>query len=124
MLVSLTAITVITTVCPSTGETVHVTNNLTSSNLVLIVHCRSGDDNIHAHAVPFGAEIEWSFSIDFTSTLFWCNLAVQDKRIHFDAYDDELDHGRSFALYWVANDDGVRKFYSNNRRQISFVPWN
>ncbi|CAN0927767.1 S-protein homolog 2 [Linum grandiflorum] len=123
MLVTLIIIIVISV---STGETVHVVNNLTVSNLVLIVHCHSADDDLHAHAVSVGAEIKWSFKlapIYFAHTLFWCNFAVQDKRLNLDVYEEAYG-AESSVFYWVASDDGIHKSYLNNGPQVAFVPWN
>ncbi|CAN1779584.1 hypothetical protein LINPERHAP1_LOCUS14784 [Linum perenne] len=72
-----------------TDQMVYVTNDL---NLTLIVHCRSKNDDLKAHCVPTGSNISWSFEYAYILTLFWCKLAMQDKCIHFDAYDGKNDY--------------------------------
>ncbi|CAN1805393.1 Self-incompatibility protein S1 [Linum perenne] len=118
---------IIVMACAAIGDiTVHVTNCL-SSNLTLIVHCHSKDDDLKARGIPPGLETSWSFvpNFIFHVTLFWCNLAVQDKRLSFVAYqqgrDDEPD---SIHVYWVVKDDGVHKLYNEIGTGFAdFQPW-
>ncbi|CAI0394829.1 unnamed protein product [Linum tenue] len=87
---------------PTVQTTVYITNHL--SQKILIVHCRSKDDDLGAHAVAVGATIHWSFGQSlFGETLFWCKLAVQDKRISFVAYEQGID----IMGDWFVRDDGV-----------------
>ncbi|CAL1414930.1 unnamed protein product [Linum trigynum] len=83
--------------------TVHVANKL--SNKILIVHCRSKDDNLGAHAVEIGVEVRWSLELNFmATTLFWYyDLAVEDKRLSFEAYGTDMTYYDCFNVY----DDGV-----------------
>ncbi|CAN1190429.1 S-protein homolog 2 [Linum perenne] len=85
-------------------ERVSITNNLTG--LALIAHCHSKDDDLGAHVVSVGSDLSWSFEDEeFGRTLFWCDIAVQDKRIRFDAYKD---NGMFPArTSWVVDDVGV-----------------
>ncbi|CAN1805389.1 hypothetical protein LINPERHAP1_LOCUS24255 [Linum perenne] len=86
------------------SEMVHIRNEM---SMVLIVHCQSGDDDLHARVIPEGSEFTWSFML-MENTLFWCDLAVQDKRIHFDAVD-----GKKYCFFqWVVKDDGVYGIHS------------
>ncbi|CAN0890224.1 S-protein homolog 2 [Linum grandiflorum] len=104
---------------PSSGgdgkEKVTITNEL---SLMLIVHCGSKQDDLKAHAVHVATGYSWSFTPTcFFKTLYWCNLAVQDKRLHFDAYSG-FKHYESSTV-WVVKDDGVHQNYTND-----FVAWN
>ncbi|CAI0396693.1 unnamed protein product [Linum tenue] len=65
-------------------RSVSVVNML--SDRKLIVHCRSKDDDLGAHVVEVGSELRWVF-VPLDATLFWCKLAVEDRRHSFDAYD-------------------------------------
>ncbi|CAI0394826.1 unnamed protein product [Linum tenue] len=88
---------------PTVQVSVYITNQVTRK--ILIVHCRSKDDDLGAHAVAVGSSIHWSFgpNIFGARTVFWCKLAVQDKRISFVAYEQErVTYGD-----WVVRDDGV-----------------
>ncbi|CAI0394845.1 unnamed protein product [Linum tenue] len=88
---------------PSVQASVYITNQLTKK--VLIVHCRSKDGDLGAHAVANGSTIHWSFGPNlFGGTLFWCKLAVQNKRISFVAYDDD---NVNTVSDWIVLDDGV-----------------
>ncbi|CAN1180213.1 S-protein homolog 2 [Linum perenne] len=87
------------------AETVTVTNQL-SNNLELMAHCSSANDDLGARVVPAGSNLSWSFGDAVVgNTLFWCNLDVLDKHIHFDVYD--FEHGAPFMHDWVVDDDGV-----------------
>ncbi|CAN1299362.1 S-protein homolog 31 [Linum perenne] len=106
----------------SNGYRVIVANNMTR-NLDLIVHCYSHNDNLKARVVPAGLDYSWSFKMNLgKSTLFWCNLAVQDKRLSFDAFKN-LDDDQ-YPLYWMVFDDGVYgKYYSEGKKSF-YTRWN
>ncbi|CAN0927753.1 hypothetical protein LINGRAHAP2_LOCUS36074 [Linum grandiflorum] len=121
-----TSILIIITAGPSMGDTrVGVTNDL-SSKLAVIVHCQSKNDDLKAHVVQFGSQIHWSFRC-YWATLFWCDLALQDKRLHFIAFHSAAhhfgssDHARD--TYWVVKDDGVHRNDTTDSREIRFAPW-
>ncbi|CAN0864246.1 hypothetical protein LINGRAHAP2_LOCUS8908 [Linum grandiflorum] len=86
--------------------TVHIANQL-SNDLILIVHCRSNNDDLSELLVPVNMEIRWHFYAGL-STLFWCDLAVQDKRLHFVAFpppdDIKVDN---MSTPWVVDLQGV-----------------
>ncbi|CAN1278307.1 S-protein homolog 21 [Linum perenne] len=104
----------------SGGYTSHVANNL-SSKLILIVHCHSGDDDLKAHTVAYGSEYSWNFGMNiWGSTLFWCNLAVQDKRLSFVAVKVDRD---GFPARWVVRDDGVYGIHEDGREE-RYARWN
>ncbi|CAN1190431.1 S-protein homolog 2 [Linum perenne] len=85
-------------------EKVSIKNQL--SNGALIVHCHSGDDDLGAHLVSVGSDWSWSFSDEmFGNTLYWCHLAVHDRRIRFNAYKDEGKFRGT--THWVVDDGGV-----------------
>ncbi|CAI0427456.1 unnamed protein product [Linum tenue] len=88
---------------PSLQRTIHVVNTLAEK--ILIVHCRSKDDDLGGHAVAVNESVSWSFEPNlFWGTHFWCNLAVEDKRISLVAYDEESEYKTD---YWFVCDDGV-----------------
>ncbi|CAN0863566.1 S-protein homolog 3 [Linum grandiflorum] len=96
-------------------KTLELTNKL---GKILIVHCRSADDDIHAQAIEPGSTLRWSFDINISSsTLFWCRLAVGDKRLSFDIYNSKAVGN---PTRWLVNDDGV---YSVDY-YIPHYPWN
>ncbi|CAL1358799.1 unnamed protein product [Linum trigynum] len=89
---------------PSIQDRIHVTNML--SNKIMIVHCRSKDDNLGGHAIAIGEEVSWHFDPDyFGLTTFWCDLAVEDKRLSFTAFNDDGD--KPYIESWEVYDDGV-----------------
>ncbi|CAI0394852.1 unnamed protein product [Linum tenue] len=69
---------------------------------MLIVHCRSKDDDLGAHGLEIDAGFSWSFQA-MVSTLFWCNLAVEDKRVSFQAFVN----GKTYVAYLDVRDSGV-----------------
>ncbi|CAN1779574.1 Self-incompatibility protein S1 [Linum perenne] len=101
--------------CPSIGAQVHVTNKLTS-NRTLIAHCGSKNDDIRAIAITVGSSIDWSFEPNL-STLFWCNLAVEDKRLSFTAFQFNDRGGYNDNSEWLVMDDGV---YGKPRNGFKF----
>ncbi|CAN0881190.1 hypothetical protein LINGRAHAP2_LOCUS14096 [Linum grandiflorum] len=94
-------------------ETMHISNEL---SMKLIVHCGSGNDDLKAQIVPVKSEYSWKFT-GYGITLFWCRVAVQDKRADFVAFD-----GRGYCpFHWVVNDTGV---YANEPGCYpDHIPW-
>ncbi|CAL1414929.1 unnamed protein product [Linum trigynum] len=92
---------------PSLLHRVHVTNMLRDK--ILIVHCQSKDDDFKAHALAVGESIQWSFEPNvFGGTLFWCKLAVEDKRLTFTAFEQSgLDRSGPYTGHWYVGGDGV-----------------
>ncbi|CAN1143027.1 hypothetical protein LINPERPRIM_LOCUS26319 [Linum perenne] len=95
-------------------NTMHIINELTL--LDLIVHCRSKDDDLGAQVVHVMSEFSWSFT-GYGITLFWCKVAVQDKRAHFVAFDG---HGVC-PFHWVVDDTGVHA--KETRCEHTYYPW-
>ncbi|CAI0394812.1 unnamed protein product [Linum tenue] len=92
----------------SIPSSVNITNQL--SEKILIVHCQSKDTDLGAHALAVGASFHWSFGTNFFGgTLFWCKLAVENRRISFVAYKEYYDVFKVTVTYgdWVVRDDGV-----------------
>ncbi|CAI0396667.1 unnamed protein product [Linum tenue] len=74
----------------------------------LIAHCRSKDDDLGAQLVEEGTSFHWSFkTLLLGTTLYWCNLAVEDRRLSFTAYDEDDDEIRGYTVRWVVRDDGA-----------------
>ncbi|CAN1143058.1 hypothetical protein LINPERPRIM_LOCUS26323 [Linum perenne] len=92
-------------------STMHIRNEL---SMMLILHCQ--DDDLHARVIPVGSEFTWSFRLA-ERTLFWCDLAVQDKRVHIDVVDVD----KYYPFHWVVKDDGI---YGNDPRcDPVYYPW-
>ncbi|KAF5188901.1 hypothetical protein FRX31_021512 [Thalictrum thalictroides] len=52
---------------------VYVINSLSAGN-TLSVHCKSKDDDLGQHDIPFNGVYEWKFKMQaFERTLYWCN---------------------------------------------------
>ncbi|CAN1300186.1 hypothetical protein LINPERPRIM_LOCUS24485 [Linum perenne] len=88
-----------------------VVNNLSKSAIV--------DDDIGGVRVLVpGSELKWDFVLVLFSgiTLYWCDVAVDERRVHFDAYWDNMLFPPNFAI----KDDGVSTYY--NSRSILY-PW-
>ncbi|CAN0862952.1 S-protein homolog 21 [Linum grandiflorum] len=108
-------ILIIMAACPSAQESVIITNKLSSK--ALIVHCQSKDTDLDAHVVSIGSDFTWSFGDDFFgTTLFWCHLAVGDKRLRFTAYEDLPRF--LVKTRWVVNDTGVYLSYDD---QVAYL---
>ncbi|CAL1363750.1 unnamed protein product [Linum trigynum] len=99
-------------------STVYVENEL-SGNKKLIVHCRSKDDDVGAQAVDIGAALHWGFT-PYEGTLFWCKLAVEDRRLSFDAYNGKKADIRCRDVRWAARDDGVHLLNSDGTEIESY----
>ncbi|CAN0863560.1 U-box domain-containing protein 43 [Linum grandiflorum] len=82
------------------------------------VHCQSKGTKIKAHEIEPGSVLSWNFGDTiFCNTLFWCDLAVLDKHLHFDIY--KCDRKSNYPTSWRIYRLGV---YSTNFRDLSY-PW-
>ncbi|CAN1139257.1 S-protein homolog 24 [Linum perenne] len=107
---------IISWVGPTIGYSVHVINQL-PNNDILIVHCKSKDDDLKARLIPVGSELGWKFGAN-DNTLFWCHLAVQDKRLKFDAYPPKnVPVFSPPYVFWNVRDSGVY------RDDVLEFPW-
>ncbi|CAL1375883.1 unnamed protein product [Linum trigynum] len=90
---------------PSTQMiTIDVKNELCSLNV--IAHCQSKDDDLRAQVLDTGSVLSWNFTARYGvgATVFWCNLAVRDKRLSFTAFNADNDKN---DMYWVVRKEGV-----------------
>ncbi|CAN1826658.1 S-protein homolog 3 [Linum perenne] len=120
-------------ITPSKGDCVTVTNNLTS-HLTVIAHCRSADDDLRAQLIRARMNMRWSFAPRVLgTTLFWCDITVQDKRLSFAAYDASRDMKHftyTSYVYGMIMDDEVHSKYldefdqTTTTQEFQFVPWN
>ncbi|CAI0441208.1 unnamed protein product [Linum tenue] len=89
---------------------VSVSSELTGGK-VLLVHCKSADDDLGIHNLTAGSEFKWQFVplIQGGTTLFWCYLAPDDSHhASFEAYNnDHRIYEYKTHTYWIGKDDGV-----------------
>ncbi|CAI0396656.1 unnamed protein product [Linum tenue] len=100
LLVAVTLATIFIVARPTIQRTVSLRNNL--SDKILIVHCQSGYTNFRARTVDVESNISWINSDDITAMFLQCRLAVEYKRLTFDADIGGHDH-----MEWSIRDDGV-----------------
>lgn len=93
---------------------VAVANKL-SNNKILLVHCKSKDDDLGVRNVQINQNFSWIFTPNFWgTTLFWCYVAP-DNNSHasFKSYHDDGKYlnyckmGSPINCQWVAKDDGI-----------------
>ncbi|KAK8614892.1 hypothetical protein V6N13_068681 [Hibiscus sabdariffa] len=91
---------------------VHVVNGL-SNNKILLVHCKSKDDDLGEHHLSVGSETQWHFKINLIrSTLFFCYMASESDHVHVRLdvfwYDSKLFYMCNWEhCIWIAKDDGI-----------------
>ncbi|KAK8635673.1 hypothetical protein V6N13_004398 [Hibiscus sabdariffa] len=91
---------------------VHAVNGL-SSNKILLIHCKSRDDDLGERNLTVGNEFEWKFKTNaFGTTLFWCFMASRSDHVHakFNVFWDNEDlfyRCNWKNCIWIAKDDGI-----------------
>ncbi|CAI0556755.1 unnamed protein product [Linum tenue] len=93
----------------SDARIVNIVNRV-SSKKILIVHCQSKDDDLSARAMNYGESYSWSFGDNFWRArvgLFWCRLALEDKRLSFDAFTEQRNGGGYAVTGYDVNETGV-----------------
>ncbi|KAF9663000.1 hypothetical protein SADUNF_Sadunf18G0112800 [Salix dunnii] len=72
----------------------HITNDL-GPGLDLAIHCKSRNDDLGQHLVPFGGEYKIDFCPNFWgTTLFFCGMSWSREAHWFDNYDASRDSSR------------------------------
>ncbi|CAI0394863.1 unnamed protein product [Linum tenue] len=114
--------TVLVQVSTTDYFTIRVNNKLSSKKAV-IVHCKSGDDDLHAHAVVTDFYFDWGFG-GVLETVYWCRLAFQDKRLGFTAFngEDEFSH-KTYVADFDVYDDGVFGTEVKSGKRLRFAEW-
>ncbi|KAJ6863716.1 hypothetical protein NC652_040310 [Populus alba x Populus x berolinensis] len=73
-------------------------NNDLGPGLDLTIHCKSKNNDLGQHVVPFGGEYTIDFCSNFwRSTLFFCGVSWSGKFHWFDVYDASRDSSRREA---------------------------
>ncbi|XVF65018.1 hypothetical protein PTKIN_Ptkin09bG0213100 [Pterospermum kingtungense] len=107
---------------------VHLLNRMSSNAQPLMVHVRSGDDDLKEHPVWLNGDFQFHFRLSFTrSTLFYCDFKHGNKSkrivIFGDGYKAEsrVCH-KTETLYWKVTDDG---FYRscNDQNYVKLHDW-
>ncbi|OVA13122.1 Plant self-incompatibility S1 [Macleaya cordata] len=71
----------------------------------MVIHCRSKDDDLGEHSIPYGQTYTWSFHPNFIrTTLFWCGIG------YWDVKAGRAVQG-SFKIYEYIRDHGSRHYY-------------
>ncbi|CAI0396630.1 unnamed protein product [Linum tenue] len=93
----------------SDARIVNITNRVGGMK-ALLVHCASADDDLGARAVNSGEVYSWHFEDNWQvlrNALFWCNLALEDERVSFQAYVERAGRGGYAVLGYDVNETGV-----------------
>ncbi|KAK8614889.1 hypothetical protein V6N13_068678 [Hibiscus sabdariffa] len=91
---------------------VHVVNGL-SNNKILLVHCKSADDDLGIHNLAVDSETQCNFKLNLIgSTLFFCYMASESDHVHarLDVFweDPNLFHVCDWKrCIWTAKDNGI-----------------
>ncbi|CAL9019292.1 unnamed protein product, partial [Prunus brigantina] len=80
---------------------VNITDNL-GSGMGLIIHCKSADNDLGKHEVPFQSHFSWSFKSNplFQNTEFYCYMWWENVSGSFDVYKAVRDDERCASKCW------------------------
>ena len=115
------------TTCLGVNPKVRVTilNNLSNIQNLLLIHCKSKDDDVGTQIVAFNKTYECEFRVNlFKSTLFygafnWGNVAAP-----FDMFIAKRDEPRCRTLCaWVVRDQGVFGYTEIGHVNDLTFPW-
>ena len=109
---------------------IHIVNGL-SKGQMLLVHCKSKDNDLGEHNLTAASEFNWSFRVNlWDSTLFWCFLRKPNgQHKSFEAFWVEKE---SIWLYyrclesnctWTAKDDGIYLANNPDKTQLLIHKW-
>ncbi|KAM6565510.1 hypothetical protein CsatA_024638 [Cannabis sativa] len=110
---------------------VAITNYLDSDRADLTVHCKSKDDDLGVHVIPFNSSYEIVFYPSvWDNTLFFCSMKWPETPLvthWFDIYDEKRDNKQcqSCEHYdWKINRSGPCMFSQNTKQFTICYDWN
>ena len=116
-----------------TTYNIHVVNGLT--NVGLIVHCQSKDNDLGTHnLLNRGDEYQWNFKENiWGTTLFWCRFEKSGAYVSFDSFWPESKKNRWLrercrngvegTCIWTAKEDGIYLFNFPSRTDELVHKW-
>ena len=128
LLMSLFFVTLFTTINGSIFQNPRISVNITNvlkSHDQLTVHCKSGDDDLGIHQMPFLGGYAFSFRPNFWgSTLFYCTFQWSGFSHYFDIYKDHRDREQcnNTLCLWIVGEQGICMFnYKAKRYDICYT---
>jgi hypothetical protein len=125
MLLSLSLIrTSCDAICPYTPTHLNITNGL-GAGLDLTIHCKSKDDDLGQHVVPFGGEYTIDFCTNFwRTTVFFCGMSWSSEFHWFDIYDASRDPYCGDCNWTIQATGPCVDYYKYIWKEFVCYPWN
>ena len=125
MLLSLSLIrTSCDAICPYTPTHLNITNGL-GAGLDLTIHCKSKDDDLGQHVVPFGGEYTIDFCTNFwRTTVFFCGMSWSSEFHWFDIYDASRDSYCGDCKWTIQATGPCVDYYKYIWKESVCYPWN
>ena len=103
--------------------TVNITNVLKSHNQ-LIVHCKSGDDDLGIHRLPSLISYAFSFRPNiFGKTLFFCSFQWPNSFHFFEIYKDSRDKWLCDLCMWIVGEKSICMFNGGTKKYDICYAW-
>ncbi|KAL5848459.1 hypothetical protein ACOSQ4_006472 [Xanthoceras sorbifolium] len=106
---------------------VEVTNNLSSNNKPLVMHCWSHDDDLGVHTLWNSQGWDWKFGQKFLGrTHFLCEMKHDTKEKTIDVFDsnnERLSCDISLKCSWSVRDDGFYFDAGNYKGFFKIYEW-
>ncbi|CAI0418538.1 unnamed protein product [Linum tenue] len=83
--------------------------NMLTAKSDLTIHCKSKDDDLGEHVLPYQQSFAWNFRPNFwQTTLFFCSFAWQGSgdSHSFDIYVQRRDQSRCVDCRWAITENG------------------
>ncbi|CAJ1949824.1 unnamed protein product [Sphenostylis stenocarpa] len=109
----------------SLKRTVRVTNDLTNG-IVLLLRCRSRDNDLGIHALGSGEYQEWTFRDNLAhTTLFWCAMRASNVQLSFEIYSYKTDNlDCDTECYRSFRNDGAYFYIQDQKKWEKRQSWN
>ncbi|CAA0839958.1 Plant self-incompatibility protein S1 family [Striga hermonthica] len=90
---------------------VYVINNFSYDTNELMIHCKSGDDDLGYHFLSQYGSWHWKFRVDlFGSTLFFCRVQWGELETSFTVFDTDYISSKcegTSTCFWSLREDGI-----------------
>ena len=104
-------------------RTINITNYVwvDPSEVDITVHCKSGDNDLGEHVLPFKGSYTFRFRPKGNS-LFYCSFAWQNQFKRFDIYVDKRDHKLCRVCKWFIKEGGPC-FWNYGNQDVECKQW-
>lgn len=110
---------------PPNKRVVRIRNAMNGNVSSLLIHCKSGTEDMGVHKLAARQYFEWEFKqIPFTKMIYTCNIKWNETVKQIDAYSTARDKKRcKLKCWWRLRTDGGYAYNEQKEVYELLYPW-